>query len=224
MKMKLQLLTIFSMFCLVVSGQDYNLAFRDVTQQLLTIDELDQRYRIQIDETISRFGNNSKESKALFKNMKTADSLNLIQVETIIDRYGWIGADKIGSQANTTLFMVIQHAELPTQIKYLPIMRAAVKEGNAKAGSLALLEDRVALKQGKKQIYGSQVSWNMQTNEKFVAPLEDPDNVDKRRAEAGLPSLQDYLTELDMKWDVEKYKKEMPAIEEAFFKKKNKIN
>lgn len=221
--MKLRLLTIFSMFCLIVSGQDYNLAFRDVTQQLLTIDELDQHYRIQMDETIGRFGSDSKESKALFKNMKTADSLNLIQVETIIDRYGWMGVDKIGTQANTTLFMVIQHAELPTQIKYLPMMREAVKEGNAKGSSLALLEDRVALKQGKKQIYGSQISWNMKTNEKFVAPLEDPDNVDKRRAEVGLPSLQTYLTELDMKWDVEKYKKEIPAIEELFFKKKNKI-
>ncbi|MNX82677.1 hypothetical protein D3C86_1144130 [compost metagenome] len=104
------------------------------------------------------------------------------------------------------------------------MMREAVKKGNARASSLALLEDRVALKQGKKQIYGSQISWNMKTNEGFVAPLEDPDNVDLRRAEVGLPSLQAYLAEMDMKWDVESYKKELPAIEETFFKKKNKID
>ncbi|RKS24980.1 hypothetical protein CLV94_0002 [Flavobacterium endophyticum] len=203
-------------------GQDAN--FNDITKQLLDIDELDQRYRNQMEETIARFGSDSKESKALFKNMKITDSLNLIQVEAIINKHGWLGSDKIGSQANTTLFMVIQHAELPAQIKYLPMMREAVKKGNARASSLALLEDRVALKQGKKQIYGSQISWNMKTNESFVAPLEDPDNVDLRRAEVGLPSLQAYLAEMDMKWDVENYKKELPAIEETFFKKKNKID
>jgi len=203
-------------------GQDAT--FNTITKQLLDIDELDQRYRNQMEETIARFGSDSKESKALFKNMKTTDSLNLIQVEAIINKHGWLGSDKIGSQANTTLFMVIQHAELPAQIKYLPMMREAVKKGNARASSLALLEDRVALKQGKKQIYGSQISWNMKTNESFVAPLEDPDNVDLRRAEVGLPSLQAYLAEMDMKWDVESYKKELPAIEETFFKKKNKID
>lgn len=205
----------------VAFGQDAD--FSDVTKQLLSIDELDQRYRNQIEETISRFGSDSKETKLLFKNMKTTDSLNLIQVEAIINKHGWLGSDKIGSQANTTLFMVIQHSELPDQIKYLPMMREAVKKGNAKASSLALLEDRVALKQGKRQIYGSQISWNMQTDVSFVAPLEDPDNVDKRRAEVGLPSLQSYLAEMDMKWDVEKYKKELPTIEEVFFKK-TKIN
>lgn len=205
----------------VAFGQDAD--FSDVTKQLLSIDDLDQRYRNQIEETISRFGSDSKETKLLFKNMKTTDSLNLIQVEAIINKHGWLGSDKIGSQANTTLFMVIQHSELPDQIKYLPMMREAVKKGNAKASSLALLEDRVALKQGKRQIYGSQISWNMQTDVSFVAPLEDPDNVDRRRAEVGLPSLQSYLAEMDMKWDVEKYKKELPAIEEVFFKK-TKIN
>lgn len=203
-------------------GQDAT--FNTITKQLLDIDELDQRYRNQMEETIARFGSDSKESKALFKNMKTTDSLNLIQVEAIIKKHGWLGSDKIGSQANTTLFMVIQHAELPAQVKYLPMMREAVKKGNARSSSLALLEDRVALKQGKKQIYGSQISWNMKTNESFVAPLEDPDNVDLRRAEVGLPSLQAYLAEMDMKWDVENYKKELPAIEETFFKKKNKID
>ncbi|MBA9071941.1 hypothetical protein GGR22_000067 [Flavobacterium gossypii] len=220
--MKHKLFIFFFMACSIAFGQDAT--FNNITKQLLDIDELDQRYRNQIEETIARFGSDSKESKALFKNMKTTDSLNLIQVEAIIYKHGWLGSDKIGSQANTTLFMVIQHAELPAQIKYLPMMREAVKKGNARASSLALLEDRVALKQGKKQIYGSQISWNMKTNESFVAPLEDPDNVDLRRAEVGLPNLQAYLAEMDMKWDVESYKKELPAIEETFFKKKNKID
>ena len=46
---------------------------------------------------------------------------------------------------HTTLFLVIKHANAPTQVKYLPMLREAVKNGNVKAHNLALLEDRVML-------------------------------------------------------------------------------
>ena len=62
-------------------------------------------------------------------------------------------------------------------------MREAVKKGNAKANSLALLEDRVALRRGGKQIYGSQVTRDSETNEYYVLPLIDPaKDVYKRQA------------------------------------------
>ncbi|MEZ5038583.1 MAG: DUF6624 domain-containing protein [Saprospiraceae bacterium] len=69
---------------------------------------------------------------------------------------GWLGADVIGNQGNSTLFLVIQHADIETQEKYLPMMRDAVSKGNARASSLALLEDRVALRKGEKQIFSTQ--------------------------------------------------------------------
>jgi len=94
-------------------------------------------------------------------------------------------------------------------------MREAVTKGNARASSLALLEDRVALGQGKKQIYGSQIGRNIETGEFYVSPLQDPDNVDKRRAEVGLSTLQEYVSNWNITWDVEKYKKELPEIEKS---------
>lgn len=198
--------------------------YNEVIKQLIRIDEFDQQFRNQIKVVQAKNGGDSKELKLLFRNMKVTDSLNLIAVEAIIEKYGWLGYNTIGSQANTTLFMVIQHSNFKTQEKYLPIVREAVTNGQAKAHSLALLEDRVALLQGKKQIYGSQVSWNMKTNESFVAPLYDPDNVDKRRAEVGLPPLKDYLAEMEIIWDIEEYKKDLPLIEAEFFKVKKKHN
>ena len=68
--------------------------------------------------------------------------------------------------------MVIQHADLKTQQKYLPIMRDAVSKGKANVGSLALLEDRVALGMGKSQIYGSQIMQD--ATGKYLQPLIDP--------------------------------------------------
>ncbi|MBT2621972.1 MULTISPECIES: DUF6624 domain-containing protein [Chryseobacterium] len=179
----------------------------------------DQKYRKEIDGIEKKYGQNSKEIKDHWKMIDEKDSLNLIEVKKILDKYGWVGPDVVGGQGSTTLFLVIQHADLATQEKYLPMMRDAVKNGKAQGSSLALLEDRVALRQGKKQIYGSQIGRDQQTQVYFVSPLEDPDNVDKRRAEVGLPPLAEYVSNWQIKWDVEQYKKELPKLEEKTKKK-----
>jgi hypothetical protein len=158
-------------------------------------------------------GRKSEEIDSLNKVIRETDSLNLIRVKKILDTRGWIGEDIIGNFGNLALFLVIQHSTLETQEKYLPMMREAVKRGNASPSNLALLEDRVALGEGKKQIYGSQIGSDEVTGEAIILPLEDPDNVDKRRAEVGLEKLQDYLSNFGIKWDVNEYKKKLPKIE-----------
>ena len=173
----------------------------------------DQGYRNRIEDIQKQFGNGSKEMISIWKIIMYKDSINLIKVQNVLDKYGWLGQDVIGEQGNTTLFLVIQHADLPIQEKYLPMMREAVKKGNAQASNLALLEDRVALRHGKRQIYGSQIGYDNQTKTYFVSPLEDPDNVDKRRAQVGLEPLSEYLNHWQLKWDVEQYKKELLSIE-----------
>jgi hypothetical protein len=173
----------------------------------------DQKYRKQIDAIEKQYGMQSKEMIAHFHLMNEKDSLNLIKVKAILDQYGWLGADIVGVQGNSTLFLVVQHADLATQEKYLPMMREAVKNGKAQGSSLALLEDRVALRQGKRQIYGSQIGRDPQTQLHYVLPLEDPDNVDKRRASVGLGLLTDYVSRWQIKWDVEQYKKDLPGLE-----------
>lgn len=74
---------------------------------------------------------------------------------------------------------------------------------------VALLEDRLALRQGKKQIYGSQVSLDNQSGKYYVENLQDPENVDKRRAAVGLPPLAEYLKQWGINWNVEEYKRKM---------------
>jgi len=92
------------------------------------------------------------------------------------------------------------------------MMRKAVKKGNARVSELAFLEDRVALRQGRKQIYGSQMGRDKETGEYFVLPLIDPGNVDKRRAKIGLEILANYLENWDLIWDIEKHKKRTAQI------------
>jgi hypothetical protein len=159
----------------------------------------DQSDRDKIDEIEKKFGHNSTEMKRLEANMHIKDSINLIKVSSILDKYGWLGSETIGDRGNITLFLVIQHAEsLKVQEKYLPLMRVAVKDGKAKGSNLALLEDRVALGEGKKQMYGSQVVQDSKTGKYSFSPIEDEPNVDSRRKEVGLGPLKEYARYFDI--------------------------
>ena len=181
--------------------------------ELLTILDEDQKYRKQIHETLKKFNDDSKEMQDLWKITLQNDSINLLKVKKILDEKGWVGKDKVGAQANSALFLVIQHSDLETQKKYLPMMKEAVIKGNANAGSLALLIDRIEIREGRKQIYGSQIGTNPNTKTEYVLPLIDPDNADKRRAEVGLGSMSDYVKNWNLIWDVEKYKSDLPELE-----------
>lgn len=185
---------------------------KELVAVLDTVYREDQKYRMQIAAVREKFGWESVEMQDLLRKMDVADSINLVKVKKILDEHGWLGADSIGRHGNLTLFLVIQHADLETQEQYLPMMREAVKKGRAAAANLALLEDRVALRKGGKQIYGSQIGTNQTTGEYYLLPLTDPDNVDKRRAEVGLGPLQEYLSRWKLTWNAEEYKKNLPQL------------
>ena len=187
---------------------------KPLQKELLQIFKDDQEIRLQYVAAEKKYGYKGNVIDSLGQIMDKNDSSNLIKIQKILDEKGWVGKDKIGQQANQTLFLVIQHADLAIQKKYLPMMKDAVNKGNANAGSLALLEDRIALREGRKQIYGSQIGTNITTKKQYVLPLEDPDNVDIRRKKVGLNSLSDYVKSFDIIWDLEKYKKDLPEIEE----------
>jgi hypothetical protein len=172
----------------------------------------DQICQQQYVKIAAKYGQQSEELKSFSTLMQNKYSSNQIIVRKILDERGWLGEETIGHYGNMALFLVIQHSNLETQEKYLSMIREAVKKGNADPANLALLEDRVALRQGKKQIYGTQLAYDESTGESFVQPLEDPDNVDNRRKAIGLEKLQDYLSGVGIKWDPEEYKKNLPEL------------
>lgn len=100
---------------------------KPLISQLDSIFKEDQRVRIQIDTIEKEYGWESSQMKAHLQLISRIDSINLIKVKQILDKYGWLGADVIGSNGNLTLFLIIQHSDLATQEKYLPMMREAEK-------------------------------------------------------------------------------------------------
>jgi hypothetical protein len=142
---------------------------------------------------------NSPEWKAWNKKANETDSVNLIKVTDIINRYGWPGEDIIGWYGSSTLWVVIQHFTLENQEKYLPLMREAVKKGKARPAQLALLEDRILKNKGKEQIYGTQLITDSLGTKKFW-PIKDERNVNKRRFSVGLGPIQWYAKKMGLKY------------------------
>ena len=168
---------------------------KPLQKELLAIYKDDQDSRSQYTNAQKKYGYKGKVLDSLMNIVVVKDSLNLIKMVKILDKRGWVGTDIVGETANQTLFLVIQHSDLAIQQKYLPMMREAVKIGT-----------------------------NPTTKTQFVLPLQDPDNVDKRRAEVGLGTISDYVAKWNIVWDVEKYKKELPEMEAMLNKKKETAN
>jgi len=142
---------------------------------------------------------NSPEWKSFTKKVSQVDSVNLIKVMDIINKYGWPGEDIIGWRGSSTLWAVLQHGTLENQEKYLPLMREAVKKGKARSAQLALLEDRILVRKGQEQIYGSQPGTDSLGITKIL-PIKDERNVNKRRFSVGLGPIQWYAKQMGVKY------------------------
>jgi hypothetical protein len=180
-------------YCLVQSDSLSKAKRNEIIQELDSIVNIDQKYR-QISHSVRlEFGNESDTIKKLWKVISYSDSLNLIKVSEILDHYGWLGPVEIGYKCNNALFLVIQHSNKSTMEKYLPMMKEAVANGNAYADQLALLVDRIELLNDRPQIYGSQIT--LREGKYVLYKVKDIKNVNTRRAEVGLGTLEEYLKE-----------------------------
>lgn len=167
-------------------------AIANVRAELEAMYETDQKYRTEIIELEKKLGSDAPEVEAAWAKQKAIDLQNIRRLEEILAQRGWPGISEYGVAAANAAFFILQHAELPYQKKYLPLARAAAQKGEMPASRLALLEDRMRVREGLKQIYGSQVTRNA-AGEWEPLPLEDEAKVHELRVSVGLNPLSEYL-------------------------------
>src|SRR5215475_10415009 len=139
--------------------------------------EEDQKLRTQLEEVEQKYGPDSKEVQALWKEQAEIDNRLLKRLEEIIAKYGWPGKSLVGAEASLAAFLIIQHANYQYQKKYFPLIKEAMKKGEVRPQDMALLEDRILMREGKKQIYGSQLRRNQTTGKLEMWPVEDEENL-----------------------------------------------
>jgi hypothetical protein len=133
----------------------------------------------------------------LFAVWPQVDADNALRMAEILDEFGWPGWSLVGEDGALAAWVLIQHADLnlDLQKRGLALMRAAVAADDADPSDLAYLIDRVLVAEGKPQIYGTQLSINEDGEVAPRTPIEDEANVDARRAEMGLGTLEAYYEE-----------------------------
>ena len=168
------------------TNESYNDSLASVLEKIY---ESDQSIRSEMRKLREKYNTGSPEYKELARRIQVTDSINLILVTSLIDQFGWLSKAVVGKTGNSAVWLVIQHADLATQEKYYPIMEKAVQENKASRKDLAYLEDRILMRQGKKQLYGTQYKLDSETNEMKLWEEEDPDRLNERRASVGLPPM-----------------------------------
>jgi hypothetical protein len=185
---------------LAVVEKDFDKPLKEKLEKIYVQDQtLRQLYK----DAETKFGKDSDEMKYFWSLVAQQDSLNELEVVRIIEERGWVGKSLVGGQANMTLWLVVQHAPLETQEKYLPLLRASVLQGESGGSHLALLEDRILMRNGKPQTYGSQITTDEKTGEQVVYEIKDPEYVNQRRKEVGLGPIEDYVKRWGIIWTIE---------------------
>jgi hypothetical protein len=153
----------------------------------------DQKWRVEYSKVNSGQKSDYTE-KMISENWTKTDKLNLLTAKKIVEAYGFPGYKLVGASGSDMFWAIVQHCDndLPFQEQVLLLMEAQVKQKNASPEKKALLQDRILVNNGKKQLYGTQIRYNKETNTAQPFPIEDPKNVDKRRKAVGLSTLKAY--------------------------------
>ena len=133
-------------------------------------------------------------SPELLSRMVAIDAANTARLQDIVEEHGWPGSDLVGLDGARSAFLIVQHATHDVQKTLFPLVEAGYREGVVSGPSYALLLDRILVRDGRPQLYGSQAGFF--DGELVLEPIEDEANVDVRRAEVGLPPLVEYVEQL----------------------------
>jgi len=165
-----------------------------VRAELLQMADEDQRARFAaIAEATRNAGSNN-----LIQTMVQIDEKNTARLKSLVAEHGWLGKSLVGEDGAHAAWLLVQHAsDRAFQKECLEKMKSALKDGEVSATDFAYLFDRVAMFDGRKQLYGTQFR---SPPGKFCpmepTPIEDEEHVDERRKALGLPSMVENAKQL----------------------------
>jgi hypothetical protein len=157
--------------------------------ELLRLGREDQAIRDDFGPAVAR-----NDTALLFRMMRE-DSVRTRRLRAIVQEHGWPGRRLVGREAAKSAWLILQHSNaLDLQQALLPTLWAAADSGEITRGEVAMLTDRVLLKSGKRQRYGS--NFSIRDGRLVLDSVETLDGLDARRAAVGLPPMTEYAKKL----------------------------
>lgn len=121
------------------------------------------------------------------------DQDNTAWLKGEIARRGWPRISRDGKDADNQAWLLVQHADLDPawQAQILALLTALAPKGETNPKNYAYLFDRVAMKHGGPQRYGTQ--GRCIGTGQWRPDDDEPGDLDARRATVGLPSETEYV-------------------------------
>ncbi len=166
---------------------------KELANDLIEAAAHDTQVRIKLEQDGSLF-------EGYHPEMRKVHEANAITLANFIDLYGWPAPSKYGKKVHEAAWLIAIHAISKPDVlrNALRLLKAALDQNEQVATHYAKLFDRIALYEGRKQKYGTQF-FPSATGTWHARDLEDPENVETRRAELGMISFARNQEQVD-KW------------------------
>ncbi|AWK07318.1 hypothetical protein HYN56_00820 [Flavobacterium crocinum] len=137
---------------------------------------------------------NGKLSAGYNAEMEKLHNKNASELEDIINQIGYPSIDKVGEEASQSAWIIIQHAigQPDFMRKCASELEKAVNGDKADPINLAYLSDRIAVFEGKPQVYGTQFDWDV-NGEMSPNFFDDLTKVNERRKQIGFNTLEEQI-------------------------------
>lgn len=173
--------------CAQQTTNSFNKALADSLNEMKTVDQ------IAASVPKGKYKELSREVWQQFKDSVFGTHKGIL--ENMFNRYGFPGFDVAGKEGSYSFWLMVQHCDKwpDFQNRVLEDMKKQVDKGNANPQNYAYLTDRVFVNTGRKQVYGTQVTYNTDSCQALPKPTEDSLNINERRKKMGLDSIEEYL-------------------------------
>lgn len=158
---------------------------RNIANKIIDLKNADLQLR-------SKLVQNGQLGKGYHPDMEKLHIENAEKLNDIIQTIGFPTIDKVGEEASEAAWLIIQHSigNPGFMKKCEELLKIAVSENKANPRNLAYLSDRIAVSEGKLQLYGTQFDWD-ENGELSPDKYDDLIKVNERRKSIGWNTLEE---------------------------------
>ncbi|MGI8670557.1 MAG: VWA domain-containing protein [Aridibacter sp.] len=139
------------------------------------------------------------ENETLVKNLNNLSREHLLRLCRIFKENGWLTKEIVDTEGlEAALFIIRNSKDAELQREIFPVMVEATQKGFISKANLAALIDRIRLKSGGRQIFGTQIKIEDEVG--YLYPLENEANVDKWRKTYQLPPLSEFIKKIETEY------------------------
>lgn len=160
----------------------------DVRERLERMGQLDQVGRmagIAVDLSGLPMEERAAAQAALWAPVSAMDEQLLAELLPLVPEEGWFTREAYGERGSKVAFLIIQHSNVEQWRRFVPVLEPLALAGEIDGQDFGLMYDRLAINEGRPQRYGTQMTCKAGKVVLDWENIEDPANVDERRAALG---------------------------------------